>query len=568
MARLKKTNKIKITNISKTSQEPEASSAMPKTGQAESKAQELMESLAAVQDSHEIKSSYTEEVNLKAQEEESTYEIDDFSKALLEKKTEIQLFGEEEPVQPENAPMSPEELKEAEDTMHSALDELRRSRGQVPIDQEEEDFQWNQTLTFEDRFGDEDNFTTASLFGNEALRPDSDKVVSEYENTQKPAKENFMEEVEQRPQPEQKKKWFFGRKKKNEPEPEMETVTEESIAQDVQTPEVSSIQRTDKVQNETEPEELDLLLTSAPTPVLFPSQEEAAAASLQEPAIPAQQPDNSEEEPAKPKRKVRKKAIWVMVAIVSLFLLLFGGYAYKVLVYDPANTITDVQQTAFDKLRDYAEGFDKALSEEKLELLDLEDDYKSLSEKQKTEINRIFKEFTGSNVSDLISQLKNSKTIDSDSNPDYIALLDFVNAYASKDEAQQNSLTQYLQTYNRLSDPLKANINNAMQAQVQTDFMGQYNQILQRTGQGGSSEEAQPEADAQNQQSALEQQPADYSAQIQALQNEITQLQSDRDNYASFLQSEGLPVDGDATLAGYDNEIAYRQSLINSMSGQ
>ena len=96
--------------------------------------------------------------------------------------------------------------------------------------------------------------------------------------------------------------------------------------------------------------------------------------------------DVTEKAPVK-KKKVKRKVIWILVGIVSVILLLFGGYAYKVMVYDPANTISAQQQEDFNKLRDYAEGFDKALEEEQLELLDLQDKYNTLREKQKEELD-------------------------------------------------------------------------------------------------------------------------------------------------------------------------------------
>ena len=172
-------------------------------------------------------------------------------------------------------------------------------------------------------------------------------------------------------------------------------------------------------------------------------------------------------------------------------------------------------------------------------------------------------------MTELIARLSEGKTITEESNPDYIALLDFANTYGSKSEAQQNSLTQYLDTYNRLSEDLKNNINQIMIQQSGSDFMAQYNLILERTGTAPAPAEeqnAQAEAPAETQQQP--QISAEHQAQINALQTEINQLQTDRDNYYNFLVSEGLPTYSDSTLAAYDNEIAYRQSLVNSLSGQ
>ena len=62
-------------------------------------------------------------------------EIDDFAKALLEKKTEMAIYKDLENEQPK-VTSELERLKK-EETMSSALDMLRKERGQKSIQQEE-----------------------------------------------------------------------------------------------------------------------------------------------------------------------------------------------------------------------------------------------------------------------------------------------------------------------------------------------------------------------------------------------------------------------------------------------
>ena len=124
-------------------------------------------------------------------------EIDEFAQKLLNRKTEMALWPDEPVMEKTEPVMSPEERKAAEESLSSALDELRKQRGQVPIEQEEEDFAWDH-IEFKDRFEGGDNFTTQSLF----LHEQPDRIISNtgrYENTSKANKEDYMEDVEKRP---------------------------------------------------------------------------------------------------------------------------------------------------------------------------------------------------------------------------------------------------------------------------------------------------------------------------------------------------------------------------------
>lgn len=121
-------------------------------------------------------------------------EIDEFAQKLLNRKTEMALWPDEPVMEKTEPVMSPEERKAAEESLSSALDELRKQRGQVPIEQEEEDFAWDH-IEFKDRFEGGDNFTTQSLF----LHEQPDRIISNtgrYENTSKANKEDYMEDVE------------------------------------------------------------------------------------------------------------------------------------------------------------------------------------------------------------------------------------------------------------------------------------------------------------------------------------------------------------------------------------
>lgn len=69
-----------------------------------------------------------------------------------------------------------------------------------------------------------------------------------------------------------------------------------------------------------------------------------------------------------------------MLCVILVGLVALGGYAYKVLVYDPQNIVSETQQKTYDKLVSYADEYgDNMMSDaEKLELLDLDKDYQKL----------------------------------------------------------------------------------------------------------------------------------------------------------------------------------------------
>ena len=94
-----------------------------------------------------------EKPNNKVQKEE----IDDFAKALLDKKTDMAIYANRSDTIDKTKEKSEDERKAAEQTLSSALDMLRKERGQSTIAEEEQRFYYNQ-LQEED-----DDFTTSSI---------------------------------------------------------------------------------------------------------------------------------------------------------------------------------------------------------------------------------------------------------------------------------------------------------------------------------------------------------------------------------------------------------------------
>ena len=94
-----------------------------------------------------------EKPNNKVQKEE----IDDFAKALLDKKTDMAIYANRSDTIDQTKEKNEDERKAAEQTLSSALDMLRKERGQSTIAEEEQRFYYNQ-LQEED-----DDFTTSSI---------------------------------------------------------------------------------------------------------------------------------------------------------------------------------------------------------------------------------------------------------------------------------------------------------------------------------------------------------------------------------------------------------------------
>lgn len=97
-----------------------------------------------------------EKPNNKVQKEE----IDDFAKALLDKKTDMAIYAKTSESIDTSQKNDNEERKAAEQTLSSALDMLRKERGQSTIAEEEQKFYYSQLSETDDL---DDDFTTSSI---------------------------------------------------------------------------------------------------------------------------------------------------------------------------------------------------------------------------------------------------------------------------------------------------------------------------------------------------------------------------------------------------------------------
>ena len=360
--------------------------------------------------------------------------IDAYSKALLDKKTE---YNEELKKPKEVHQMSEAERRQAERTMSSALDMLRKERGQKTIAEEEQFYQEHKEA-LKDM---DDDFTTSSIEkeqSNEAL----DLVHA------------MLQDMS------------------NDGDDEEEEVV---------------------VKKEKKPKE--------------------------------KKSKNKKVKEKKPMNKVTK----IVLCVILLGLAALGGYAYKVLVYDPQNIVSETQQKTYDKLVSYADEYgDNMMSDaEKLELLDLDKDYKKLLDKQKTSINEYFKEQTGKTYKAL---LKDMKQLHQDKEevklPAYQQIVDLLNGWESKSDEEKMAVADMQSTYSSLSKNLKDEVDTLSKSKTGKDFID----LCKEQGElkAAAEEKARQEEEAKK---------AENEKKVKEYQTSLNSLQQDYNTYAQYAQS-------------------------------
>lgn len=371
--------------------------------------------------------------------------IDAYSKALLDKKTE---YNEELKKPKEVHQMSEAERRQAERTMSSALDMLRKERGQKTIAEEEQFYQEHKEA-LKDM---DDDFTTSSIEkeqSNEALDL-VHAMLQDMSNDGDDEEEEVVVKKEKKPKEKKEKKEQKLKEKKSK---------------------------------------------------------------------------NKKVKEKKPMNKVTK----IVLCVILLGLAALGGYAYKVLVYDPQNIVSQAQQKTYDKLVSYADEYgDNMMSDaEKLELLDLDKDYKKLLDKQKTSINEYFKEQTGKTYKAL---LKDMKQLHQDKEevklPAYQQIVDLLNGWESKSDEEKMAVADMQSTYSSLSKNLKGEVDTLSKSKTGKDFIDLCKE--QAELKAAAEEKARQEEEARK---------AENEKKIQEYQTSLNSLQQDYNTYAQYAQS-------------------------------
>lgn len=409
----------------------------------------------------------------------SKEKIDDFAQALLDRKTEMALFKD---MPKEEKTQDVSQRKQAERQLSSALDMLRKERGQLPIEEEERRYTFQQGLD-DSNFEEEEDFTTYSL-GKDDLMNASLKNVHD------------------------------------------------ALDGDVE------------VENK-------------------PIQEE----STKEEAV---------KEPKKKKEKLkkvdpnRKKKIIAIIACVVVVLGLMGAYAYKIYIYDPQNVATEAQLASYEKLVAYADEWDMMSDAEKSEILDLKEDYDSLLDKQKTEINSYFKEQTGQTFNALYKELKalNDEQED-EQNPDYQEIVAYLTNWSSKTDDEKMNVVNLKTKYDGLTSSLQKKIDDLSREQTQKSFGALYTEYQQLQQQQQQEAEAAQQA-ANNEQIAYYQSLIDqYNASLQEYTAYASTLQQDLE-YAQSTGQDTTEIQSqidtnNQLISQAQSTIAYYQQLINEL---
>ena len=404
--------------------------------------------------------------------------IDAYSKALLDKKTE---YNDELKKPKEVHQMSEAERRQAERTMSSALDMLRKERGQKTIAEEEQFYQEHKEA-LKDM---DDDFTTSSIEkeqSNEALDL-VHAMLQDMSNDGDDEEEEVVVKKEKKPKEKKEKKEQKPKEKKSK---------------------------------------------------------------------------NKKVKEKKPMNKVTK----IVLCVILLGLAALGGYAYKVLVYDPQNIVSQAQQKTYDKLVSYADEYgDNMMSDaEKLELLDLDKDYKKLLDKQKTSINEYFKEQTGKTYKAL---LKDMKQLHQDKEevklPAYQQIVDLLNGWESKSDEEKMAVADMQSVYSSLSKSLKKEVDSLSKSKTGKDFIDLCKE--QAELKTAAQEKAQQEE---------EQKKADNASKVQEYQTTLNSLQQEYDTYAQYAQSleSDLANASDEDRSQIQSQIDTNNEMLYSLQQQ
>ena len=419
--------------------------------------------------------------------------IDAYSKALLDKKTE---YNDELKKPKEETVKSDAERKQAEKTLSSALDMLRRERGQKTIAEEERFYEEHKN----DLKDMEEDFTTSSLEkeqSNEAL--------------------NLVH----------------------------------AMLQDMSNDE------------EDEGAELEL----------------ATEDKKEKPKKPKKEKKVKEKVEKKPKPKKTKKPMKtvtkIVLGVIFAGVVALGGYSYKVLVYNPQNIVSESQQKIYDKLVSYADEYgDNMMSDaEKLELLDLDVDYKKLLDKQKVSINAYFKEQTGKTYKELLKKMKHlQETKEEVKLPGYQQIMDLLNNWDTKSDSEKMAAADMQSTYSSLSKELKDEVNTLSNSKTGKDFMDlcKEQEELKTAAEEKAKEEEEKQKD-------------ENQGKIQEYQTSLTNAQNEYSVYSQYAKSleddlaYAQQIGEDTTdiqsqiatnnqmLASLQQQITYYQQMISAL---
>lgn len=418
-------------------------------------------------------------------------EIDDFAKALLNKKTDMAIYADAEKKKEADADQSAIDRKEAEQTLSSALDLLRKERGQSTIEEEEKRFYYSQLEENDGWEEDDDDFTTSSI---EDLKTQSFDV--------------------------------------------------ESVAKAL----------SDYDQNQEVKAKLKVDLNKSNAKGI------------------AHQEQSQSEKKTQPKKKSRKIWPWIVLVVV-LGLGCLGGYAYKVYVWNPAHIVTEEMEEAYDRLVAYADEYGSDLDSsatlmsdsERLELLNMKEDYEMLNETQKTSINEYFQEQTKMTYLDLVDELESFQEQVSDpKNESYKTISDLLSKWSSLTASQQYQIIDLESGYQDLPKVLQDRIDELASSNANTTFQKLVSQ-LRESRDASAQQQQQQLSGLQSQLSSLQSQLATNQQYANTLEAELQTAQESGDSEAIADINTAIASNNDS-MDSLEKQIATIQSQIDQLN--
>lgn len=422
--------------------------------------------------------------------------IDAYSKALLDKKTE---YNEELKKPKEVHQMTEAERRLAEKTMSSALDMLRKERGQKTIAEEERLYEENKA----DLQHMDDDFTTSSIENeqsNDALdlvhtmlqdmsNDDDDELLPSQVKKLKETKEK--KEKKEKPKKEKSEKEEKPKEKKSKKKKPMSKITKiilGFILLGVAALGVYSYK----------------VLVYDPQNIVSPAQQKTYDKLV---SYADEYGDNMMSDAEKLElidlNSGYKKLLDKQKTSINAYFKEQTGKSYTALlkeVKELQKTKEDVKLPAYQQIVGLLNGWDAKSDEEKMAVADMQSVYSSLSKSLKKEVDSLSKSKTGKDFIDLCKEQAELKT-------------------AAQEKAQQEEEQKKSENASKIQE-YQASLNSLQQ---DYDTYAQYAQSLESELADASDEDRsqiQSQIDTNNQMLySLQQQIAYYQQQIAALQS-------------------------------------------------
>lgn len=419
--------------------------------------------------------------------------IDAYSKALLDKKIE---YNEELKKPKEVHQMTEAERRMAEKTMSSALDMLRKERGQKTIAEEERFYEENKA----DLQHMDDDFTTSSIENeqsNDALdlvhtmlqdmsNDDDDELLPSQVKKLKENKENKEKPKKEKPKKEEKPKEKKSKKKK--PMSRITKIILGFILLGVAALGVYSYK----------------VLVYDPQNIVSPSQQKTYDKLV---SYADEYGDNMMSDAEKLElidlNSGYKKLLDKQKISINEYFKEQTGKSYKSLlkeVKELQQTKEEVKLPAYQQIVDLLNGWDAKSDEEKMAVADMQSVYSSLSKSLKKEVDSLSKSKTGKDFIDLCKEQAELKT-------------------AAQEKAQQEEEQKKADNASKVQE-YQTTLNSLQQ---EYDTYAQYAQSLESDLANASDEDRsqiQSQIDTNNEMLySLQQQIAYYQQQIAALQS-------------------------------------------------